>query len=417
MKKILKYFKKIEPDKSKSPFLFSVWESFFTFFFVPNDVTSGSGTHIKDKMDLKRLMTFVVVALIPAYIYGTYNIGVQHFNALGVYSGFFEAWYLKLSYGLVKVIPIYAVTMIVGLGWEFFFASKKGKGIEEGFLVTGALIPLLMPPDIPLWILAIAVSFAVVLGKEVFGGTGMNIWNVALLTRVFIFFAYPLTISGDDVWVSGFSKLAGGAHPDYNWFETGFLNTIFGWFGGLQFDANQMIVDGFSGATPLSLAKTGGWDAILSNFSTWDLMWGNLPGSIGETSKVFLLIGSLFIFLTGIADWRIPFGAILGTFGLGIIFNLWDASPLMTIPWYYQFHLGGGVIAILFMATDPVSAAQTNKGKFVYGVLIGMLAILIRIINPAYPEGWMLAILFMNSFAPLIDYVIISNHIKKRIKK
>ena len=284
-------------------------------------------------------------------------------------------------------------------------------------MVTGALIPLIMPPDIPLWILVIAVSFAVVLGKEVFGGTGMNIWNVALLTRVFIFFAYPMTISGDEVWVSGFSKLAEGTHPDYSWFETGFLNKIFGWFGGLQFDANQMIVDGFSGATPLSLAKSGGWDAILSNFSTSDLMWGNLPGSIGETSKVLLLIGSLFIFITGIADWRIPFGAIIGTFSLGIIFNLWDASPLMSIPWYYQFHLGGGVLAILFMATDPVSAAQTNRGKLVYGILIGLLAMLIRIVNPAYPEGWMLAILFMNSFAPLIDYIIISNHINKRIKK
>ncbi|MBK7095469.1 MAG: NADH:ubiquinone reductase (Na(+)-transporting) subunit B [Saprospiraceae bacterium] len=417
MKRILNYFKKIEPDKVKRPFLFSVWESFFTFVFVPNDVTQGTGTHIKDKMDLKRLMTFVVLALVPAYIFGTYNIGQQHFVALGQYTGFFDAWYLKLSYGLIKVIPIYAISMIVGLAWEFLFASKKGKGIEEGFLVTGALIPLIMPPDIPLWILAIAVTFAVVLGKEVFGGTGMNIWNVALLARVFVFFAYPLTISGDEVWVSGFEKLASGNHPLYGWWETGFFNTIFGWFGWLQFDPGMAIVDGFSGATPLSIVKEGGWDAITQAYSTTDLLWGNMPGSIGETSKPLLIIGALLIFLTGIADWRIPFGAIIGTFIMGIIFNLWDATPLMTIPWYYQFHIGGGVIAILFMATDPVSAAQTARGKIIYGVLIGIIAMFIRIINPAYPEGWMLAILFMNSFAPLIDHVIISNHIKKRVKK
>lgn len=417
MKRILNYFKKIEPNKVKRPFLFSVWESFFTFFFVPNDVTSGTGTHIKDRMDLKRLMTFVVLALVPAYIFGTYNIGQQHFVALGQHTGFLEAWHLKLSYGLIKVIPIYAITMIVGLAWEFLFASKKGKGIEEGFLVTGALIPLIMPPDIPLWILAIAVTFAVVLGKEVFGGTGMNIWNVALLARVFVFFAYPLTISGDQVWVSGFDKIAAGIHPSYGWWETGFLNTIFGWFGWLQFDSGMSIVDGFSGATPLSVAKEGGWTAITQLYSTTDLLWGNMPGSIGETTKPLLLLGSLLIFLTGIADWRIPVGAIIGTFGLGMIFNLWDATPLMSIPWYFQFHIGGGVLAILFMATDPVSAAQTPRGKFIYGIFIGVIAMFIRIINPAYPEGWMLAILFMNSFAPLIDHVIISNHIKKRLKK
>ncbi|MEZ4908110.1 MAG: NADH:ubiquinone reductase (Na(+)-transporting) subunit B [Saprospiraceae bacterium] len=416
MKKILKYFKKSKPDKTKSPFLFSVWESFFTFFFVPDEVTSGTGTHIKDKMDLKRLMTFVVLGLVPAYIFGTYNIGQQHFRALGQYLSFFDAWNLKLGYGLIKVLPLYVVTMVVGLGWEFYFSSKKGKGIEEGFLVTGALIPLIMPPDIPLWILAVAVTFAVVIGKEVFGGTGMNIWNVALLARVFVFFAYPLTISGDDVWISGFSKIAAGAHPEYGWWETGFFNTIFGWFGWTQFDPSFAIVDGFSGATPLSIAKTGGWDAVIHTFSVKDLLWGNFPGSIGETSKPLILIGSFFILLTGIADWRIPLGALLGIFLTGFIFNIWGATPLMTIPWYYQLHVGGALIAILFMATDPVTASSTFKGKWIYGFLIGIIGMLIRVINPAYPEGWMLAILFMNSFAPLIDHVIISNHIKKRVK-
>lgn len=417
MKKILNIFKKTEPDKEKRPFLFSVWESFFTFFFVPDDETKGTGTHIKDKLDLKRYMSFVVLALVPAYIFGTYNIGQQHFVALGQYTDFFDAWYLKLLYGLLKLIPIYAVTMIVGLFWEFLFASKKGTGIEEGFLVTGALIPLIMPPDIPLWMLAVAVSFAVLLGKEVFGGTGMNIWNVALLSRVFIFFAYPLTISGDHVWIGGFTEVIPGALPEYGWWELGFFNTILNWFGALQFDPALSIVDGFTGATPLAIAMSEGWEGVTSIYTGTQMFLGDMSGSIGETSKVFLIAGALLIFLTRIADWRIPLAAIIGTFAMGIIFNLWNATPLMTIPWYYQFHIGGGVLAILFMATDPVSASHTNRGKWVYGLMIGILAMFIRIVNPAYPEGWMLAILFMNSFAPLIDHVIISNHIKKRIKK
>lgn len=416
MKRLLKYFKKIEPDKTKNPFLFSMWESFFTFLFVPDDETPGTGIHIKDKMDLKRLMSFVVLGLIPAYIFGIYNIGHQHFLALGQYTGFWEGWNLKFAHGLIKLVPILVVTMVVGLGWEFYFSSKKGKGIEEGFLVSGALIPLLMPPDIPLWILVIAVSFAVVLGKEVFGGTGMNIWNVALLARVFIFFAYPLSISGDNVWVSGFDNIVAGIHPDYGWWHTGFFNTIFDWFNLDKFDSHMAIVDGFSGATPLAIAKDGGWDAVTQAFSTHDLLWGTIPGSIGETSKPLLILGGLFILLTGIADWRITIGAVLGIIFSGFLFNLWGATPLMTIPWYYQFYLGGALLAIIFMATDPVTAASTFKGKWIYGFLIGVIGMLIRVINPAYPEGWMLAILFMNSFAPLIDHYIISNHIKKRLK-
>ena len=416
MKRLLKFFKKIEPDKTKSPFWFSVWESFFTFLFVPDDVTPGTGTHIKDKMDLKRLMTFVVLGLIPAYLFGIYNIGHQHFLAMGQYTGFWDGWNLKIAHGLIKMVPILVVTMVVGLGWEFVFTSKKLKGIEEGFLVSGSLIPLIMPPDIPLWILAIAVTFAVVLGKEVFGGTGMNIWNVALLARVFIFFAYPLSISGDSVWVSGFENLAAGMHPDYGWWHTGFFNTIFDWFNLDKFNANMSIVDGFSGATPLAIAKDGGWDAVTQAYSTKDLLLGTIPGSIGETSKPLIILGGLLILVTKIADWRIVLSAVLGIVFTGFLFNLWGATPLMTIPWYYHFYLGGALFAIIFMATDPVTASSTFRGKWIYGFLIGVIGMLIRVINPAYPEGWMLAILFMNSFAPLIDHVIISNHIKKRLK-
>ena len=416
MKGLLKYFKKIEPDKSKRPLMFSFWESIFTFLFVPKNVTSGTGVHIKDRMDLKRMMIFVVIGLVPAYIFSIFNIGHQHFLALGEYNEFFNGWNLKVSHGLIKLIPILVVTMVVGLGWEIFFASKEKKGVEEGFFVSGFLIPLIMPPDISLWMLAIAVTFAVVLGKEVFGGTGMNIWNVALLARIFIFFAYPLDIAGDDVWVSGFESITGGMAPDYGWWHTGFFNTIFEWFGWLQFDPSLVITDGFSGATPLALGKEGGWEAITQVYSENQMLWGSIPGSIGESSKPLLLLGGLFILLTGVADWRIVLSSIIGVLLSGFVFNLWGATPLMTIPWYYQFHIGGALFAILFMATDPVTASGTLKGKWIYGFMIGVIGMLIRVINPAYPEGWMLAILFMNSFAPLIDHFIISKHIKKRLK-
>ncbi len=413
---LLKFFKKIKPDADKRPFWYSQWESFFTLLFVPKDVTSGRGTHIKDRMDLKRLMIFVVLGLVPAYIYGTYNIGHQHFLALGQYKEFWEAWNLKLSLGIIKLVPILVVTMAVALGWEFLFASKKKEGLEEGVVVSATLIPLIMPPDIPLWILAIAITFGVVLGKEIFGGTGKNIWNVALLSRIFIFFAYPLTISGDSVWVGGFETLVAGAHPDYGWWETGFFNTIFEWFGGLKFDSNMAIVDTFTGATPLAIAKEGGWDAVTQVYSEKDMIIGAIPGSIGETAKPLLLLGGLFILITKVADWRIVLSAVIGVVLSGLLFNLWDASPLMTIPWYSHFFIGGAILGIFFMATDPVTASSTDKGKWIYGFLIGVIGMLIRVINPAYPEGWMLAILFMNSFAPLIDHFIISNHIKKRLK-
>jgi len=335
------------------------------------------------------------------------------------YPGFFEAANLKLFYGLIKVIPIFIVANVVGLGLEFYYAYKRGHNIEEGFLVTGALIPLIMPPDLPLWILAMAVVFAVIIGKEAFGGTGMNIWNIALLTRMFVFFAYPTTISGDTVWVSGFESLKAGAAVDYNWFHTGMLNTFFEWFGWLKYDPAGMVADGFSGATPLSIVVEGGWDSVVSRYPNGvsDLFWGSIPGSIGETAKPLIILGGLFLIITKIASWRIMLGAVIGTALTGMLMNLWGATPMMGIPWYYHFFIGSALFAIVFMATDPVTAASTNRGKWIYGIMIGFIAIVVRVLNPAYPEGWMLAIIFMNTFAPLIDHYIIQNHINKRLKR
>lgn len=415
---LIRFFKKIEPDKAKHPFMHTLYDGFFSFVFVPNHTTSN-GVHIRDGMDLKRLMTFVVIALIPAYLFGMYNIGHQHFQAMELYPGFWEAANLKFFYGLIKILPIFIVGNVVGLGLEFYYAYKRGHNIEEGFLVTGALIPLIMPPDIPLWILALAVVFAVIIGKEAFGGTGMNIWNIALLTRMFVFFAYPTSIAGDSVWVSGFETLKAGAAVDYSWWHTGLMNTIFDWFGWLKYETSGVIADGFSGATPLSIAVENGWDAVVARYpnGTSDLFFGTIPGSIGETSKPLIILGGLFLVLTRVASWRIMLGAILGTAITGIIMNLWGATPMMEIPWYYHFTLGSALFAIVFMATDPVTAASTPKGKWIYGAMIGFVAIVVRVLNPAYPEGWMLAIIFMNTFAPLIDHYIIQNHINKRLKR
>jgi len=414
---LFKFFQKIEPDKKKHPFLHTLYDGFFTFAFAP-DSTTKDGVHIRDGMDLKRLMIFVVLALVPAYLYGIYNIGHQHFLALDVYQGFWEAANLKFAHGLIQVIPILIISYAVGLGIEFYFAYRKGHGIEEGYFVSAALIPLIMPPDIPYWILILAIVFAVIIGKEAFGGTGMNIWNVALLARLFVFFAYPTSISGDLVWVSGLEETKAGALVDYNWWHTGFFNTIFDWFGWHTYDIQAVVADGFSGATPLSIAKDGGWEAVVSNYpgGSSDLFWGSIPGSIGETSKPLIVLGGLFLILTNVASWRIILSAIIGTALMGLILNLWGATPLMEVPWYYHFHLGSALFAIMFMATDPVTASSTKRGKWFYGLLIGMIGMLVRVLNPAYPEGWMLAIIFVNSFAPLIDHYIIQNHIKKRLK-
>ncbi|MBT8191393.1 MAG: NADH:ubiquinone reductase (Na(+)-transporting) subunit B [Saprospiraceae bacterium] len=410
---LLDFLKRIEPDKKKQPFLHTAYDAFFTFAYVPS-TTTKSGTHIKDGMDLKRTMVFVVLAMQLAYVFGTYNIGHQHFVAMGQYLGFLEGFHLKLAHGLIKLLPLYAWTMIVGLGIEFYFAYKKGHAVEEGFLVTGALIPLIMPPDIPIWILCVSVAFAVILGKEAFGGTGMNIWNVALLSRVFVFFAYPTSISGDEVWVSGFESLASGSVVDYQWGHDLF-NWLFGLFDWTQFDHSSVVADGYSGATPLALAYQGGWENVTMHFTEAQMWWGTIPGSIGETSKPLIIIGALMLIVTGIASWRIMLSMLVGAIVMGMLLNAWGATPFMEVPWLYQLYMGSFFFAMAFMATDPVTACATNKGKIYYGLLIGMIGMLIRVINPAYPEGWMLAILFLNTFAPLIDHFVVEGNMKKRM--
>ncbi|MGA0257264.1 MAG: NADH:ubiquinone reductase (Na(+)-transporting) subunit B [Saprospiraceae bacterium] len=407
-------FKKIEPDKKKSPFLHTAYDAFFTFAFTPNTTTSGKGVHIRDGMDLKRTMVIVVLALQLCYVFGTYNIGHQHFSAVGMYPGFLEGFHLKLGHGLIQLLPIFIWTHVVGLGIEFWFAAKKGHAVEEGFLVSGALIPLIMPPDIPIWILCVSVAFAVILGKEAFGGTGMNIWNVALLARVFVFFAYPTTISGDEVWVSGFESMAPGSAVDYGWAHN-MLNGLFSWMNIDTFNSAAVVADGYSGATPLALAYQGGWENVTQNFTVAQMWWGTIPGSIGESPKPLILIGAAVLIATGIASWRIMLSMFLGAAFMGLVFNAWGATPFMEVPWYYHFYIGSFFFAMAFMATDPVTASSTNTGKWIYGFLIGAIGLLIRVFNPAYPEGWMLAILFLNTMAPLIDHYVLEANMKKRL--
>jgi len=413
---LIDFLKSIEPDKKKSPLLHTAYDAFFTFVYAPDTVTKG-GTHIKDGMDLKRLMVTVVIAMQLCYLFGTYNIGHQHFVAAGEYLGFIEGFHLKLAHGLIKLLPIYVVSMAVGLGIEFYFAAKKGHAVEEGYLVTGALIPLIMPPDLPLWILTLSIVFAVIIGKEAFGGTGMNIWNIALLSRVFVFFAYPLTIAGDQCWISGYEKISGGASADYGWFHTGFFNTLFEWMGLNTFNTATTVVDGFSGATPLALAYEGGWEKVTSVFSEGQMIWGAIPGSIGETNKVFIVIGALILILTRVASWRIMAGMLVGLIGTTWILNALGSTPFMTVTWTQHLMMGSFLFAMAFMATDPVTASSTDKGKWVYGILIGFIGIIIRVMNPAYPLGWMLAILLLNTFAPTIDYFVIESNIKKRFSR
>ncbi len=407
--------KNLEPDKKKSPLLHTAYDAFFTFLYTPDHTTVDGGAHIKDGMDLKRLMVHVVIALQLCFVFGTYNIGHQHFVAMGQYTGFIEGFHLKLAHGLIKLLPIWIVSHAVGLGLEFLFAAKKGHAVEEGFLVSGALIPLIMPPDIPLWILAVSIVFAVILGKEAFGGTGMNIWNIALLARVFVFFAYPTTISGDEVWIAGFDRVAPGGIAEYGWAH-GLFNGLFDAFNIDTFKGGT-IVDSFSGATPLALAKAGGWDAITAQYSASQMWWGAIPGSIGETCKPFIIIGALMLIFLKIASWRIMLGMVFGAALTGIIFNAWGATEFMTVPWYHHFTIGSLLFAMAFMATDPVTATSTNTGKWIYGFLIGFIGLIIRVLNPAYPEGWMLAILFLNTFAALIDHYVLEANMKRRLQR
>ena len=413
---LLNFLQKIEPDKKKSPVLHTLYDALFTFAYSPDTVTSGKGVHVRDGMDLKRTMIHVVIAMSALFLFGAYNIGHQHFLAQGNYTGFLEAFGLKIIYGLIKLLPLFIVANVVGLGIEIFVAAKKGHAVEEGFLVSGALIPLIMPPDLPLWILAVSVAFAVIIGKEAFGGTGMNIWNIALLARVFVFFAYPTTIAGDNVWVAGYENLSAGSATDYGFFITSIVNPVLEALGSISFQPS-VVADGFSGATPLGLAYQGGWEAVTSQYSAAQMFWGAIPGSIGETAKPLIILGALFLIVTGIASWRIMLSMLIGAAITAIGLNLWGASPMMTVPWIFQFYMGSFFFAMAFMATDPVTASGTNKGKWIYGFLIGAIGMIIRTINPAYPEGWMLAILFVNTFAPLIDHYVLQANISKRLKR
>lgn len=380
MKFLKNFFERTEPlvqKGAKYHWLQSVHDGFFTFLFVPKH-TSKTGTHIHDYIDLKRTMSIVVLALIPSLLFGMYNVGLQHFIAIGeaASTGFFDMF----LYGLLKVLPVVIVSYGVGLGIEFAFAQMRGHEINEGFLVSGMLIPLIMPIETPLWMVAVATAFAVIFGKEVFGGTGMNIWNPALVARAFLFFAYPAQMSGNSVWVA----LGKGDVP----------------------------IDGFTGATPMADAAAGN-----ATFSVADAFFGFIPGSIGETSTLAILIGAVILIVTGIGNWKIMLSTVAGGVVMGILLNIFAVNPYMELPFWEHLVLGGFAFGAVFMATDPVSAAQTDKGKWIYGFLIGILAILIRVVNPAYPEGMMLAILLMNTFAPLIDHYVVQGHIKRRLKR
>ncbi len=375
MKALRNYLDKIKPQFEKGgkfEKLHSTFEAFETFLFVPDKVTF-KGSHIRDSFDMKRAMIVVVVAVIPALLFGMWNTGFQHFKSLGETVGFWD----QFLYGFLKVLPIIIVSYVVGLGIEFAFAQARGHEVNEGYLVSGMLIPLIVPPDIPLWMLALSIVFAVIIGKEVFGGTGMNILNPALTARAFLFFAYPQDMSGDKVWISDKA-------------------------------------DAFSGATPLG-------DALVGNFenlpSAMDMFIGIIPGSVGETSTVAILIGAVILLFTGVASWRVMFSVFAGGYIMGLIFNFFGANEYMELPAHYHLIMGGFAFGAVFMATDPVTAAQTNRGKYIYGFLIGFMAVIIRVVNPAYPEGMMLAILLLNVFAPLIDHYVVEGNIKRRLKR
>lgn len=362
----------------------STFDAFSTFLYVPNKVTSR-GSHIRDSMDMKRTMAIVVLALLPALIFGMWNVGFQHFLATGESKTVLQ----NFTYGFIQVFPIIVVSYVSGLATEFIFAQIRGHEVNEGFLVTGMLIPLIVPVGIPLWMVALATVFAVIIGKEVFGGTGMNILNPALTARAFLFFAYPSEMSGVRVWIEGLKDGKG-------------------------------IIDGFSGETILAQAASGNTNFINGAgeaYTTGNMFLGIIPGSIGETSTLAILIGAAILLYTGVGSWKIMFSVFAGGYLMGLILNLFAVNPFMEMPASRHLIIGGFAFGAVFMATDPVTATQTEKGKFIYGLLIGLLAILIRVLNPAYPEGMMLAILLMNVFAPLIDHYIIEANIKKRLKR
>ena len=358
-----RWFEKHEP-KGRWSWLGSTYEAFHTFAFTPKTVTQR-GSHVRDAVDLKRAMITVVIALIPAMLFGMWNIGYQSLHA-----GFWQCF----GFGLIRMLPMIAVSYIVGLTIEFTYAQIRHHQVNEGYLVTGFLIPMIVPVTTPLWQLALAVAFAVIIGKEVFGGTGMNFLNPALVARAFLFFAYPTRMSGDNVWIAA------------------------GLWG----------TDGITSATPLAELAAGTHPTA----SALDMFIGTIPGSTCETSVVAILIGAAILLITGIASWRIILSVLIGGGLMGLVLN-YDYQ----IPFYYHYLMGGFMFGAVFMATDPVTAAQTNIGKWIYGLLIGVFAVLLRVVNPAYPEGMMLSILLMNCFAPLIDYCVVAQNIKKRKRR
>ena len=385
MKALRNYLDKIKPNFEKGgkfQAFRSVFDGFETFLFVPNS-TSKTGVHVHDSIDSKRIMSIVVIALIPALLFGMYNVGYQHYNAVGMTdAGFFEMF----IYGFLAVLPKIIVSYVVGLGIEFVVAQWKNEEIQEGFLVSGLLIPMIVPVGCPLWILAIATAFSVIFAKEVFGGTGMNVFNPALIARAFLFFAYPAKMSGDAVWVA--------------------KDSIFGM---------GQTVDGLTAATPLGQAATG----IVPDASLADMIIGLIPGSIGETSVIAIAIGAFILLWTGVASWKTMGSVFVGGIVMALIFNaLGSADNTMAqLPWYEHIVLGGFCFGAVFMATDPVTSARTESGKYIYGFLIGAMAVIIRVLNPGYPEGMMLAILLMNVFAPLIDYCFVQKNINARAKR
>ena len=392
-------------SNEKTKKFFPLIDAFDTLMFTPNHVTN-KGSHIRDAIDLKRTMMLVIIALVPCLLFGIYNTGYQHFRVLDQL-GDVSFWEIILK-GALVVLPLVVVSYGAGLLVEFIFAIRNGHTVQEGFLVSGMLIPLCMPADVPLWMVAIATMFAVVIGKEVFGGTGMNILNVALTARAFLFFAHPTKMSGNEVWVTGFSDLKGEK------------------YASLINSANpQGIVDGSSGATALGdLASFMQDSPVLENtkafqakYSLMDSFLGFIPGSVGETSALMCLIGAGILLWTGIASWRVISSFFIGGFIMATILNLVGGNGYFELPAIHQLMLGGFMFGMVFMATDPVTAAHTNKGKFIYGFLGGFLGILIRMVNPAYPEGIMLAILIANVFAPLIDHMVIQSNINRRLKR
>ena len=392
MKALRNFLDKVKPsfeEGGKFHAFRSVFDGFETFLFVPN-TTAKRGSHIHDCIDSKRAMSMVVIALIPALLFGMYNVGFQHYLVHGEEASFWATF----LFGFLAVLPKIVVAYAVGLGIEFVVAQWRGEEIQEGFLVSGMLIPLIVPVECPLWILAVATAFAVIFAKEVFGGTGYNIFNVALITRAFLFFAYPVKMSGDAVWVAKDALCGLGSE--------------------------SALLDGVTGATPLGQVSTGATEitnALGSVMSPMDMVMGFYPGSIGETSVIAIGIGAIILLWTGIASWKTMLSVFAGGILTAMMFNSIGANEVMNLPWYEHILLGGFCFGAVFMATDPVTSPRTECGKYIYGFLIGFVAIVIRCLNPGYPEGMMLAILLMNLFAPLIDHCFVQANIKRRLKR